>query len=116
MIDTILIVIIDILAFFFMFRGIYCLTKTKADRFLWNKTVYKINESKIKQYNKTVAFLYVFLGLLFLIIGIIGSYINYMIARILFVILIIAGMPTLISFNMVIANMYVETNEETNKE
>lgn len=108
MFSTIFIILIDILALFFIFYAIYVLNSKKPASFMWNKPVDNIKKEYIKNYNRGISFLYVLLGLCFFVVGLISMHVNYRISAIALIVIIVAIIPTLSSLQIFIQARYEE--------
>ena len=104
MIYTIYIILIDIIAFFFVGYGFYTLNKKNPSTFMWNKPVKNVKPEYIKQHNRGIALLYMFLGLCFFIVGIISTYFSFRLSTFALLFVIVAIIPTLSSIQVIFLN------------
>lgn len=80
---------------FLLFLVFYVFGSKKASTFMWNKGSEQISKEYIKNYNRGVAFLYVFLGLLLFIVGLVSNYLSFRLSNLLLFLVLFAGIPTL---------------------
>lgn len=105
---TIYLILINLIALFFLFLGIYSLNSKKSSSFMWNKAIKNIDEKNIKQNNIVISASYIVLGLCFFVLGFIFQHFSYRITTISLLIIFLIIIPTLSTINTMICGKFLK--------